>query len=55
MDLLLQFYFDSFETLLVFRSWSENVHIIWALSSDYVLSLFSRKELSHINPKENIY
>ena len=29
MQLLLQFYLDSFETLQVFRSWSENVHIVW--------------------------
>ena len=26
---LLQFYDDSFETLQVLRSWSENVHIVW--------------------------
>ena len=29
VTLLLQFYFDSFETLLVFRSLSENVHNFW--------------------------
>ena len=28
MHLLLQFYGDSFETLHVFRLWSEDVHII---------------------------
>ena len=27
-QLLLQFYSDSFETLLVFQSWSENMHVI---------------------------
>ena len=29
MQLLLQFYANSFETLQVFRSWSEDVHIVW--------------------------
>ena len=28
MQLLLQFYSDSFDTLLVFMSWSEDVHIV---------------------------
>ena len=27
-QLLLQFYADSFETLQVFRSWSEDVHLV---------------------------
>ena len=30
MHLLLQFSSDSFETLQVFRSWSADVHIVWA-------------------------
>ena len=29
MQLLLQFYFDSFDTLKVFSSWSKDVHIVW--------------------------
>ena len=29
MQLLLQFYADSFETLQVYRQWSEDVHIVW--------------------------
>ena len=29
MHLLLQFYADSFDTLQVFRSWAEDVHILW--------------------------
>ena len=29
MQLLLQFNSDSFETLHVLRSWSEDVHIVW--------------------------
>ena len=29
MHLLLQFNSDSFETLQVFRLWSEDVHIVW--------------------------
>ena len=40
MQLLLQFYFDSFETLQVFRSWSEDVHIIRLF-----LSLFQKMNL----------
>ena len=37
---LLQFYADCFETLQMFWSWSENVHIYWNLSSDCVLLPF---------------
>ena len=29
MHLRLQFYADSFETLQMFSSWSEDVHIVW--------------------------
>ena len=46
MQLLLQFYSDSFETFQVFRSWSEDVHIVWIYSSDYFLLLFSQIEFS---------
>ena len=28
-QLLLQFYTDSFETLHVFSSWYEDVHVVW--------------------------
>ena len=38
-----------FETLHVFRSWSEYVHIVWALSSDYFLLLFPQKELTQFS------
>ena len=43
------FYTDFFETLQVFRSWSEDVHIAWIESSDYFLSLFPQNELSHFS------
>ena len=48
MHLILQFYVDSFELLQVFRSLSENVHIVWIYSSDFFLSCFSQIELSHL-------
>ena len=41
------FYVDSFETLQMFRSWSENVHIVWIYSSDCFLPLLSQNEFSH--------
>ena len=31
-QLLLQFYADSFETLQMFLSWPEDVHVVWILS-----------------------
>ena len=31
-QLLLQFYADSFETLQMFLSWSEDMHVVWILS-----------------------
>ena len=40
MQLLLQFYSDSFENLQVFRTWSEDVHIVWISSLDFFLLLF---------------
>ena len=43
-----KFYSDSFETSLVFWSWSEDMHVVWIQSSDYFLSLFLQVELSHI-------
>ena len=48
MELLLQFYSDCFETLNLFGSWSEDVHIVWTKSSDYFLSLFSQNELRYL-------
>ena len=39
-QLLLQFYADSFETLQMFLSWSEDMHVVWILSSDYFLNAF---------------
>ena len=71
MQLLLQLYDDSFETLQVlamswvcqqfvivvfpdhthllffFRSWSEDVHIVWIYSSDHLLSLFLQNKPSN--------
>ena len=40
VQLLLQFYNKRFETLQVFLSWSEDVHVILELSSYYLLSTF---------------
>ena len=37
-QLLLKFYTDSFETSLVFWSWSEDMHVVWIYSADYFLS-----------------
>ena len=31
-QLLLQFYADSFKTLQMFLSWSEDMHVVWILS-----------------------
>ena len=39
-QLLLEFSTDSFETSLVFWSWSEDMHVVRIYSSDYFLSLF---------------
>ena len=32
VQLLLQFYADSFETLQMFLPWSEDMHVVWILS-----------------------
>ena len=42
MQLVLQFYAASFETLQLFRPWSEDVHIIWIYTT---LTNFSTKYL----------
>ena len=47
--LLLQFYIDSFETSQLFCTWSEDMHMVSILSSDYFLSLFLQVELSHFS------
>ena len=39
-QLLLQFCTDLFETLHVFSSWYQEVHVVWIYSWDYFLSLF---------------
>ena len=39
--ILLQFYIDSFETSQVFWTWSEDMHLVWILSSDYFCITFS--------------
>ena len=46
MQLLIQFYANSFETLQMCWSWSEEVHVLWKYSSDYFCH-FSQVELSH--------
>ena len=45
---LLQFCTELFETLLVFSSWYEDVHMVWRWL-DYFLSLFPLCELSHFS------
>ena len=47
MQLLLQFYADSFETLQVFRSWSKEVHI-FCIISDYFLLLYYKLNFRHL-------
>ena len=49
MHLLLQFYADCFETLLMFRSWSVEVHIVWIMDIilKLFLALFTQNEISH--------
>ena len=49
MQLLLQFYTDSFETSLVFWSWFEDMRVVLIYSLDYFLLLFSQVELSHFS------
>ena len=44
-QLLLQFFTDLFETLQMFSSWCEDVHVVWILLLDYFLSLFPLCEL----------
>ena len=40
------FHVDSFETLQMFRSWSETVHIVWIYSSDYFCHFFHKMNLA---------
>ena len=48
MHLLLQFYADSFETLQMFRSWSEGAKLFgYIITLSKILSLFSENKLSH--------
>ena len=42
------FFFDLFETLLMFCSWSEDVHAVWTLQSKN----FSTCELSHFSASQ---
>ena len=44
---LLQFHANSLKTLHVLWTWSEDMHEVWMLSSDYFLSFFSQFELRH--------
>ena len=48
-QLLVQICTDSFETSLVFWSWSDDMHVVWVISSDYFLLLFLQVELSHFS------
>ena len=45
-QLFLQFCADSFETLQMFLSWSENMHVVWIYSSNYFCHFF-QVELCH--------
>ena len=49
-QLLLQFCTDCFETLHVFSSWYEDVHVIWVYLLEHFLSLFPHSEISHFSP-----
>ena len=40
-QLLTQFYADSFQTSLVFWSWSENMRVVWILSSGFFVTFFA--------------
>ena len=46
-QLLLQFCTNHFETLHMFSTWCEDVHVVWIQLLDYFLSLFPHCELSH--------
>ena len=45
--ILVQFYVDQFETGHALLSWSVDLHVIFALSLIYFLSLFLTFDLSH--------
>ena len=47
-QLLLQFYVNRFQTLQVFLSWSEDMHVVWIYSSDQFFSLL----IFHISKKK---
>ena len=47
--LLLQCYANCFETLHVFWSWSEDVHVVLILPSDYFLKLFHKLNLVDVD------
>ena len=49
-QLLLQFYTDCFETLHVFSSWYEDVHVVWVELLEHFLSLFPHCELVIFHP-----
>ena len=40
VQLLLQFHSNSFKTQHVLWTWSEDMHVVWLLSSNYFLSFF---------------
>ena len=51
VKLLLQFYFELFETLQTFCSWSEDVHVVWTSTYKYFYFPFFQRShvlLSHI-------
>ena len=48
-QLLLQFCTNCFETLHVFSSWYEDMHVDWTYLLDQFLSLFRHCELSHFS------
>ena len=45
-QLLLPLCANSFETILMFWSWSEDVHMLWIKLTDYFSLLFPQIELS---------
>ena len=55
MDFLLHFYSDSFETLQMFRSWSDDVHIVLILSSDNFCHSFCKINLVTFPAEVNRY
>ena len=52
-QLLLHFYTNSFETSLVFWSWSEDMHVVWIM--EFSLVLHTRENSVVFNTLDEIY